>query len=137
MLNFKKLKFTKKYFFIFGIVIFLLFLSSITVYALNIWNLGYRIYTQTKEVKVGSSQACHKVTNTSSNSYFIPTRTTTEWNAFANNSPSGVTIGSCCVSYQGNSCGGSSCIYAGTYNWREEAVWQAGGHFDTGGVAGH
>ena len=97
MFNFKKLKFTKKYFFIFGIVIFLLFLSSITVYALNIWNLGYRIYTQTKEVKVGSSQACHKVTNTSSNSYFIPTKTTTEWNAFANNPPSGVTIGSCCT----------------------------------------
>ena len=72
-----------------------LFTSAITVYALNTWNEGYRINTETKEVKVDSSENCHKVTNTSGNSYFIPTKTTAEWNAFAGNLPSGVSIGSC------------------------------------------
>ena len=72
-----------------------LFISAITVYALNTWATGYRVNTETKDVLVGASQACHKVTNTSSNSYFIPTKTTAEWDSFASHLPSGVSIGSC------------------------------------------
>jgi hypothetical protein len=74
------------------------------VYALNSWNTGFRIDKETKNVYIGSSQTCYKVTNTSNNSYFIPTKTTAEWNAFAANLPSGVSIGSCCASHAYFSC---------------------------------
>ncbi len=66
-----------------------------TAYALNIWNTGYRINTETKNVYVGAGQDCHKITNTSGNSYFIPTKTTAEWNSFASHLPSGASVASC------------------------------------------
>lgn len=40
--------------------------------------------------------ACRKVTNASSNTYFVPTKSKAEWVAFRNNPPPGVTLESCC-----------------------------------------
>ncbi|MCK5461198.1 hypothetical protein KAI58_04400, partial [Candidatus Gracilibacteria bacterium] len=72
-----------------------LFLSVVTVSAIDVWNTGYRVDTGTKDVLVDENEECHKVINTSSNSYFVPTKRTTEWLSFSTNLPSGVSVESC------------------------------------------
>jgi len=65
------------------------------VYALDAWHTGFRINTETKNVYVGSAQTCYKVTNTSGNSYFIPTKTIAEWSSFFIHLPGGASVGQC------------------------------------------
>ena len=54
---------------------------------------------------------CKKIDNTSGVDYFVPTKTTAEWDSFAGNLPSGVTVESCVVggtwTYKDCACGAS------------------------------
>lgn len=54
----------------------------------------YRI-TAGSSPQVTEHSTCKKVTNSTGNDVFIPTRTVAEWNSFINNPPSGVTVASC------------------------------------------
>lgn len=94
---FKKYKRYKRYkplLILITLSVAIFFVAGIS-YALDSWNTGFRINTETKNVYVGSAQTCYKVTNTSGNSYFIPTKTIAEWNAFNANKPAGVTVSGC------------------------------------------
>lgn len=85
----------KKIFICLGLLVFSLGLFGRSV-ALDVWNLGYRIEKETKDVYVGTAQDCHKISNTTDKKYFIPTKTTTEWDSFVNHKPTGVTLSTCC-----------------------------------------
>ena len=74
-----------------------LMIISISIFAISQWNEGYRVNKgDSVTVYVGPEKECHKVTNNNpSLDFFIPTKTTNEWDSFANHLPSGVSIGSC------------------------------------------
>ena len=84
-----------------------LLIFGVSVYAaINNWDDGYRINHNggVDDVYVGNtlgtvnSGDCHKVINThTTNDYFIPSRKQSEWTAFNNNKPSGLSAGSCCT----------------------------------------
>ncbi|MCK5460878.1 hypothetical protein KAI58_02745, partial [Candidatus Gracilibacteria bacterium] len=76
-------------------IILFSFLLTGKVYSIDIWSAGYRIDTETKDVLVGEDEQCHKVTNTSSDSYFIPTKTAAEWNLFEDGSLSNIAFEDC------------------------------------------
>ncbi len=98
-------------------VSFVFLLLSSTVYALNTWSSGYKVNSGTTvDVRYGPSQLCRKVTNTSANSFFVPSKTVAEWNAFEANLPPGVSTADCCVPAWGAACGGSECINQGTWS---------------------
>jgi hypothetical protein len=65
-------------------------------YAIDTVSEGWRVdHGATKNV-TGADAVCKKVTNAhASNDYFIPTASTTEWTAFQNNLPLGVSLNSC------------------------------------------
>lgn len=91
---FKKYKRYKPLLILITLSVAIFFVAGIS-YALDSWNAGFRINTETKNVYVGPAQTCYKVTNTSGNSYFIPTNTVAEWNSFSSYKPAGVSIDSC------------------------------------------
>ena len=78
--------------------IFVAFLFAFIVYAFNTWDTGFIVNAgESKEVFVGPSQECHKVTNTHPTyNYFIPTRTIQEWENFVSHLPPGVSVEDCC-----------------------------------------
>lgn len=81
------------------------------MYAIDTVSEGWRVdHGATKNV-TGADAVCKKVENThASNDYFIPTASTTEWTAFQNNLPAGVTLNSCQFSI------GNSLRFAGSAN---------------------
>lgn len=72
----------------------------LVVYAIDTISEGWRVdHGATKNV-TGADAICKKVTNAhAGNDYFVPTKTTTEWTAFQNNLPSGVTLNSCAATF--------------------------------------
>lgn len=99
-------------------VCLVLLFCPLIVIALDTWNTGYSVYSGTnKNVIVGSSAGpCYKITNSdSSKDYFIPTKTTAEWNAFTAHKPASLSIGNCCAVNMGSACGGVDvCLNSGT-----------------------
>ncbi|MFZ2226819.1 MAG: hypothetical protein WA064_03110 [Candidatus Moraniibacteriota bacterium] len=81
-----------------------LFIFIGTVFAINNISDGWRIDNGATLDVTDASSACHRITNNSGSSLFVPTRTTSDWNAFASHLPGGVSSGSCCVSNIGQSC---------------------------------
>lgn len=112
------------------------------IYALNTWSTGYRIDTETKQVLVNSTQDCYNVTNITPNAYFLPTKTTAEWNTFETHLPSGVTIGSCVPAYSyykiGNFTDEGEWGGIGELQFKINGVWQtnAATSYTNGSVAG-
>jgi len=113
---FEKFKNVKKlqYVLIVLLILILLFFILIKVYGgiTGFWDIGYQINDDDSgEIYVGGIEgigACHKVSNISGISYFIPTKTTDEWNAFDSNKPANVFISSCCAdtcASEGHECG--------------------------------
>ncbi|MFH0846182.1 MAG: hypothetical protein V1851_02150 [Patescibacteria group bacterium] len=93
---------TKKYLeyfktFVACLVLFFFFVGNL--YALNSYSSGYQLTSyQSRDIYYSSSQTCQNIRNNTSNYYFIPTRTSGEWNSFYNNrSRLGVTVNSCVV----------------------------------------
>ena len=95
----------KKYKWIVLIVFLLFFIFVGVVYSsIDYWSDGYRVnHLSQKEVYHGNANGtakeaydCHIVTNNnSSNDYFVPTKTTTEWNAFTSSLPANVAVEGC------------------------------------------
>lgn len=85
----------RRNFVIFGII-FIILLSTV-VFAIDVWNAGYRVnHGDVKTIRYNSvTGPTAQVTNThSSNDYFIPTKTSAEWLSFKNHKPSGISISS-------------------------------------------
>ena len=70
------------------------------VYALNTIDTGFRSdpgTTVTIDAPPPPGDVCTKINNTSAKSYFIPTKTPSEWTDFKNNLPLSVSLESCVV----------------------------------------
>jgi len=99
--------------FIAFLAFYALLIGVSSVYALGVWDEGYRVDSGAvnQEIRYTSSNTCAQVTNTSANDYFAPTITLTEKNAFCGNA-SGITCAACCVpncACAANTCTGSTC----------------------------
>ena len=71
---------------------------------------SYRVNSG-QTVTVNEHSTCQQVINSSGVDYFIPTNSATEWEAFRNNSPSGVSLSACFT------CGSSTVTHEGyTYS---------------------
>lgn len=82
----------RKLFILFAIsLLFSTILVSADYYSLGAAGSG------TENIAIAEHAICHGMINTSANVYFIPTRTLTEWQAFIDNPPPGVTILPCCA----------------------------------------
>ena len=82
----------------------ILFIASVlfvisfdSVFAINSISEGWRINNGTIMDVTDANSVCHKITNNSGYGIFVPTKYIADWNAFANNPPSGVSNGSCCA----------------------------------------
>jgi len=70
---------------------------------INSWSEGYEVPTGSTDTPLNIGNAdgtadsglCKTVTNNSGTNYYVPTRTTTEWDAFNANAPAGITINDC------------------------------------------
>lgn len=92
----------KKFKFLIFLGIFLFVLSGAvyifyTMAVIGTWDAGYRVNTGAgpQDITINVGGTCQRITNTSGKDYFIPTKTTAEWNAFNANLPSGVATSSC------------------------------------------
>jgi len=56
---------------------------------------GHQTITIPADQYYGSSYPCKDIANSNSATYFIPTKTVTEWQAFTGHLPSGVTLSTC------------------------------------------
>lgn len=65
------------------------------VYALNTIDTGFRSDSGAPEFTIDAHGVCKKVTNTSGKSYFIPTKTPSEWTDFRGNLPLSVSLVDC------------------------------------------
>lgn len=84
-----------------SILVSIILLASIIIYALDSYNSGYRLDQEVLTVHYGDASgttspttSCWKLTNTGSNDYFIPTKTSAEMAAFIANKPADVTYAS-------------------------------------------
>ena len=121
--------------FFLSIILFFALLPSLSLSAVILlpWNIAENLdngflapKTGTKDVT--TPEGCRKISGVSvTKDYFVPTKTTTEWNAFKANKPAGFTISACMVSGAcGNSAGtcsqgnvtGDSGPISGTANYR-------------------
>lgn len=66
------------------------------VWAINTVATGYK--TTTTDRKVYAHGVCNEVRHTGWSAYFVPTKTSAEWSAVRNNSPSWLAISTCCTS---------------------------------------
>ena len=74
-------------------------LLPLTALAVNTWDTGYRVNHGSSAAVIvgGAGGSCYQVTNSNADhDYFVPTKTTAEWNAFSGHLPPGVSVGSCC-----------------------------------------
>lgn len=78
-------------------------------------------------VTVDEHSDCQKVINNSGSSYFIPTKTNSEWQAFQNNLPTNVSLDSCCVSHANSSCVGGDVYWFDSCGNQEEEKENCGG----------
>lgn len=73
-----------------------MFLIPIVVFGIDSVTSGYRISSNTNNVMISIwDNSCKKVTNNTSNNYFIPTKTSSEWTYFSTHLPANVTISNC------------------------------------------
>ncbi len=93
------MKITKNHKKIFLSWLVLLVVSTGSIYALDSYYTGYRLENRSDmEVYYTSTarQYCKKVeNNSSSNDYFVPTKTSSEWNYFNYYHPSNISISDC------------------------------------------
>jgi len=77
-------------------------LSIGIIFALGTYNTGYKVDSGAgaQDVEIDSGGTCKRITNTSGNDYFIPTKTSAEWTAFEGNTPNDVTIEACGGTWQ-------------------------------------
>lgn len=73
-------------------LITLIFSLSTPAYAAN----SYRLNASASNFQVKEFSMCRQLTNTSGSDYFVPTRTQTEWTAFLDHLPPGVSATNCC-----------------------------------------
>lgn len=98
---------------LFLIVLLSISISSLFAAILLPWGIDEAIDTGFIAPKTGSKdvitpEGCRKISGVSvTKDYFVPTKTTTEWNAFKANIPTGITIGSCSIPTYSWSIGGS------------------------------
>lgn len=71
-------------------------LFSFAASAIDTPTSGYQSVSGTPSYVHAPSNICHTVSNTSGKSYFIPTKTLAEWNAFLSALPTGVTVINTC-----------------------------------------
>lgn len=71
-------------------------LTPFISFALNAVSEGYR--TTGTDQKINAHNVCKEVRQTGSNSYFVPTKTATEWSTFLSKKPSDVAVSNCCTS---------------------------------------
>jgi hypothetical protein len=95
MKNIKKIKF-KKYFKFLVLFVGLLFFYQGVVFAINIVSEGFKI-NNTDTTQIDAHGVCKKVTNSTGQGIFVPTKTSNEWGDFRNNKPSNVVLAECCV----------------------------------------
>lgn len=57
---------------------------------------SYRLNASASNFQVKEFSMCRVLANSSSSDYFVPTRTSTEWSAFLDHLPPGVTANNCC-----------------------------------------
>jgi len=83
------------------VISLILVLIILFVSAYSTWSTGWLVVNDGVPVNVlvTAAETCHGVTNSGSYTYFVPTKTTAEWDAFASHLPSGVSVGLCWVSY--------------------------------------
>lgn len=112
MIKFKK----HKLYIIWSIIIAL----PLIVYAINTVSTGYKS-TPSSTHTIDAHGVCKNVTNNSSISYFVSTKSSGEWSAFRNNLPSGVSLSDCCVSHDHIICNGDweECWYDSCGNQEE------------------
>jgi len=142
-----KFKSSKRFIISFIFILVILFVS-----AYSTWSTGWLVVNNgvSVDVLVTAAETCHRVTNSGSYTYFVPTKTTTEWDAFAAHLPSGVGVGSCCECSSGDDCCSDGCNYdadgtsCGTCNWcqtgdckhcRWVSDWVSPPHYVPTGVA--
>ncbi len=70
-----------------------IFIVPFSVWAINTVSTGYQ--TTTTDTEIDAHSTCQNVRHTGSNSYFVPTKTSSEWLAFRNNVPSDVALSDC------------------------------------------
>lgn len=88
----KKKSITKKLIFF---AMILIVLVGGVVFALNTVSTGFRTNTSTY-MQVNAWSSCYQVNNTgTTNDYFIPTGSSTEWSTFRTNKPSDVSLTAC------------------------------------------
>lgn len=74
------------------LLVSLIIALSVTVLAAESHLTGYSINASSSKPVYEPGGTWKKITNSSANKYFIPTKTTTEWNAFNTNKPAAITI---------------------------------------------
>ncbi len=139
MLKFFKFKFKKsKPFFAFIVVGAFMLLSAIAVYGVGVWDAGHRVDSGAlgQQIIINIDDDCQEIDNTSSVDYFVPTKTTAEWDSFEAAAPGlGVAINECCDSdcvgkdCGDDGCGGScgSCPDPGAWGgWSANYCWPEG-----------
>jgi len=76
-------------------IIFIIFLASFSiVIAIDSNSEGWKL-DPSESLSIDVNGDCRAIVNTGSNTYFIPTKTGTEWTSFINNSPGDVTVSNC------------------------------------------
>ncbi len=79
-------------------ILFSSFLGAICIVPLSVWainTVATGFQTTTSDVEIDAHSTCQNVKHTWSNSYFVPTKTSAEWSAFRNNTPSDVALSAC------------------------------------------
>lgn len=71
-------------------------LIPLVAFAINTVDTGYQVLDGTT-VQIDAHGTCKKVTNSTANDYFVPTKTSTEWSTFRSNLPTNVTLAACAV----------------------------------------
>lgn len=75
------------------ILVTLLFVVPGIVYAINTVATGFQVNATAKIIDAHGT--CHNVSTTDGSTQFVATKTSAEWASFRNNTPAGVSLGSC------------------------------------------
>ena len=82
-----------------------------TIWAIDTVSSGYKTTTSNKEVNAHGT--CQLVKHTGGTSYFVPTKTSSEWSAFRSNKPSAVQLSQCTQWVRGTGSCSAVCSAAG------------------------
>ena len=112
------------------VIISLLVLSSSNILAINTVPTGYKVLDG-NDVEIDAHGSCFVVTNTSGKDHFVSTKTLGEWSNFQANTPVGLSLVSCasdpCSGKSiGESCSGTTALYAGNFESGQYMVTPSG-----------